>query len=248
MIKQVSSSLCNLFNKPNKSKIIETQLLFGEQVTVLKKLGNWLYCKSNNDGYLGWINSNELGPKTVYTHIVSEPICHCYKKNDIKSGISNLLYFNSRINVIDIKGQWFVSKINNEVVYIYKKHLKEIKNIPSNWVNYALKFQHAPYQWGGKSILGIDCSGLVQILLNFSGISFPRNTKEQFNFSKLKSANLIKKGSLVFWEGHVAIALDKHKIIHSNAHHLSVRIEKLHDVKERIQKNYGKFKGIKHLI
>ena len=84
MIKQVSSSISNILNKPSKFGIIETQLLFGEQVTVIKKFKNWVYCKSCNDGYLGWINSEELGPKTISTHIVSEPICHCYKKKRYK--------------------------------------------------------------------------------------------------------------------------------------------------------------------
>ena len=101
--------------------------------------------------------------------------------------------------------------------------------------------------WGGKTVFGIDCSGLIQVTLNYVGVNFPRNSNEQFKFLKNQTTNQIKRGSLVFWNGHVAIGLDKENILHSNAHHLSVQIENFLDAKTRIDKNYGLFKGIKNI-
>ena len=70
--------------------------------------------------------------------------------------------------------------------------------------------------WGGNSIKGIDCSGLVQELLKSANKKCPRDSKDQLAFFK-KSVSLsgIKKGDLLFWKGHVAIALNKQSLVHA---------------------------------
>ena len=101
--------------------------------------------------------------------------------------------------------------------------------------------------WGGKSVIGVDCSGLVQLALNHINFKIPRNTDDQFNFlNKYPSSNL-KRGALIFWEGHIAIAIDNNKILHSNAFHMSVEIENLSQAEHRIKKIYGPIRDIKSL-
>ena len=104
--------------------------------------------------------------------------------------------------------------------------------------------------WGGKSHVGLDCSALVQLAFQSVNISFPRNSSDQFKSKILKSVpeSDFDRGTLVFWPGHVAIAINKKKIIHANAYHMKVIIEKFCDAKKRIENSYGKVIGFKKLI
>ena len=74
-------------------------------------------------------------------------------------------------------------------------------------------FGNIPYKWGGKTFKGIDCSALVQIFFKFNNLFCPRDTKDQIkHFNKAKK---IKKDSIIFWKGHVAVCLSKTKLIHA---------------------------------
>ena len=104
--------------------------------------------------------------------------------------------------------------------------------------------------WGGKSHLGLDCSALVQLAIQSINKRFPRNTDEQFKSNILKnvSERELDKGTLIFWKGHVAIAINKTEIIHSNAFHMKVAIEKFCEAKNRIESSVsGSGRSIKEV-
>ena len=101
--RQIVVPICNLWNSPSKNSILETQLLFGETIEILNEKKDWIYCKSLSDKYKGWIQKENLGKVTPFTHLVSHPMCHCYEKDNIKSNIVNKLFFNSRVRVIEEK-------------------------------------------------------------------------------------------------------------------------------------------------
>ena len=111
----------------------------------------------------------------------------------------------------------------------------------------AERFLNAPYLWGGKTSLGLDCSGLVQISLAACGIACPRDTVGQepaFARSSSPSGKL-QRGDLIFWEGHVAIVRDEATLIHANAFHMSVAIEPIAEAVERIRAADGEVTSVR---
>ena len=94
--------------------------------------------------------------------------------------------------------------------------MKKINITTKNPFKNIKKFINVKYKWGGKHFAGVDCSGLIQIYLNFNNKFCPRDTKNQIKYFKKKIAlNNIRKNDLIFWKGHVAVAISKHKLIHA---------------------------------
>jgi len=121
------------------------------------------------------------------------------------------------------------------------QHLAPIETVESDYVDVAERLLHAPYLWGGKTSLGLDCSALVQVALNACGQSCPRDSdlQEKALGAPLASPDLanLRRGDLMFWKGHVAIVRDRETLIHANAHHMAVTIEPIATAVERIAAN-----------
>ena len=250
-LKQITVPICDLRSKPNLNAGLETQLLHGEKIKIINEINSkWLLCKSIKDNYIGYLRKDNLGDKTNLNFQVSSLSCFIYKEPNIKSKVISKLFLNSKVNVIDEQNKWLKILFQNKTAYIYKNNLNAIQtklNYSTTWVNTAIGFLNTPYLWGGKSHLGIDCSGLIQLSLGSHNISVPRNANDQFKSKVLKSSSedRIKKGTLIFWDGHVAIAINNKEIVHSNAFHMKVAIEKFKHAKNRIRNSYGEVLGYK---
>ena len=119
--------------------------------------------------------------------------------------------------------------------FIPKRHLAPLAATESDFVAVAERFVGAPYLWGGKSSMGIDCSGLVQVALTACGIKCPRDSDMQESaLGKPASLAGLQAGDLIFWKGHVAIARARNSMIHANAFHMAVAIEPVADALARI--------------
>ena len=203
-------SVINVYNKKNiKSKLV-TQLLYGESFKVIKKSGKWIKIKNDSDGYEGFTVKKNFLSKQKNTHKVSILSAKLYSQPNFK--IKKKLSFGSRIKVIEKKNNFY--KFDN--LWIKKKDLKKINYKTKNVFKNIKKFINAKYKWGGKHYSGIDCSALVQLFLNFNNKFCPRDSKDQIKYFKKKvKIKNIKKNDLIFWKGHVAIAISKNKLIHA---------------------------------
>jgi cell wall-associated NlpC family hydrolase len=109
-----------------------------------------------------------------------------------------------------------------------------------------------PYLWGGRTRLGLDCSGLVQVALEAAGIPAPRDTDMQQaelgrDVPVIDAAEGLRRGDLVFWKGHVGVMADSVTLVHANAHHMAVMAETLPEAVERIAKLGADIAAIKRL-
>jgi len=200
----------NVYKKNNIKSGVVTQLLYGDTFKKIKKNGSWIKIKNDSDNYKGFIKKNLFSTKQKNTHKVYNLSAKLYSKpNTI---IKKKLSFGSKIRVLQKKNNFY--KFDN--LWIKKKDLKEINYKTKDVFKNIKKFINTKYKLGGKHFSGVDCSGLVQLFLNFNNKFCPRDTKDQIKYLKKKiQRKNVKKNDLFFWKGHVAIAISRKNLIHA---------------------------------
>ena len=224
-------SLINVYRKESIKSNITTQLLYGEKFKIIKTKKKWLKIKLLNYKYSGYILKKKYVNKFHPTHKVCVLKSRIYNKPYLNSKSKYFLPFSSKIEILKKKNGFIEFKKQK---WILKKNLKPLKFLYKNIFNNIKMFKNISYKWGGKSFLGIDCSGLVQIFLQFNNKYCPRDTTEQIKF--FKKTKKTKKNNLLFWKGHVAIILSKNNVIHAYGPKQKVVIMKINDTIERIKK------------
>ena len=205
-------SFINIYKKKNLKSEVVSQLLYGDTFKIIKKENRWSKIKVIYDKYQGYIENKKFSSNENNTHKVCKKFAHLYLKPNSKNKIKKKISFSSRVKVIEKKGSFY--KVEN--IWIKKKDLKEIKFLTKDIFKNIGIFLGTKYKWGGKHFSGIDCSALVQLFFNFNNMYCPRDSKDQINFFKKKiNIKNIKKNDLIFWKGHVAIAISKTKLIHA---------------------------------
>ncbi len=205
------SLVANLHKKASSKSEVVTQIIFGERFSIQKKLRHWLKIKIKEDGYKGYIKRNNYYQFLNPTHKVSSLKAKVYKSPNYKKKVCELT-FGSKIKTLEKKTNFF----RFHKGWINRKDLKHINYSEKDYFKKIKIFKNTKYKWGGKSFRGIDCSALIQIFLNFNNIFCPRDTKDQVKYFK-KNIKLkdVKKNDIIFWKGHVAVALSKKKLIHA---------------------------------
>ena len=203
--------IINLYKKPSTNSEIVTQMIYGDSFLVSEKTKNWTKIKIIDDGYKGYIKRRRFCNFLKSSHKVSVLKANIYRLPNKKKKISQLT-FNSKIKVLGIKNDFF----KFEKGWINKRDVMPILFKEKNFFKKISIFKNVKYKWGGKSFKGIDCSALIQLFLNFNNKFCPRDARDQVKYFKrnIKLKN-VRKNDIIYWKGHVALALSNKKLIHA---------------------------------
>ena len=237
-------TVTNLHKKPSIKSEIVTQMIYGDTFSISKRSKNWLKIKIKEDGYNGFIKNRKFSKFSKPTHKVYKLKSEIFKLPN-KSIKINEISFGSKIKVIENKKNF----LKFSKGWINKNDVKPISYKEKNPFRKISIFKNIKYKWGGKSFKGIDCSALIQIFLNFNNKFCPRDAKDQVKFFK-KNIKLreIKKNDIIYWKGHVALALSNKKLIHAYGPMKKTVVMGIKQTIKRIEKS-AKLKviGIKRL-
>ena len=234
----VNTTYAPLYSEKSQ-KNLTSQLLFGEYFKVFDVNNEVAWGQSVRDNYVGYTSIQNLKKRKIISNYKVRSLrTFIYGSPNIKCDPINYLSFNSLVNVANKQKNFsFIPSVG----WCVSKDLSQIKNINFNLYDISLQYLQTPYLGGGRDSMGLDCSGLIQNLYQMIGINLPRDTDLQADyFSKYVDESKLKLGDLIFWRGHVAMAINKKDIIHANAHHMKTQIEPLKSAKKRINKEYGK--------
>lgn len=210
------------------------QVLFGEAFDVLDEEGGFAWGQAARDGYVGFVERAALGLAVTPTHRVSALRTYAFAQANIKSRALGPYSINSLVAIEAREGR-FAKAVNS--CWFVEAHLAPIGTVEADPVAVAEKFLGAPYLWGGRESLGLDCSGLVQQALLACGKACPRDTDQQEKIGQAVQAPELARGDLVFWKGHVSMMLDAERMIHANAFHMATAIEPLAEARARYLAN-----------
>jgi cell wall-associated NlpC family hydrolase len=248
---EVTESIAPLREAPATDAMLSTQALKGERVTIYDRNGEgFAWGQLNSDGYVGWIPDATLAkPAAAPTHKITALRTFAFPGPSIKLPPVDTLSLGASVAVILEQDAFAVTR---EGWYLPRRHVGDIAAMEGDFVAVAEKFVGTPYLWGGKSSLGIDCSGLVQIALNAAGTGCPRDSDMQMDglgrALDAREAKHLQRGDLIFWKGHVAIVRDAHSIVHANAHHMATAIENTADAIARIKAAGSEVSAIKRMV
>ena len=228
--------------EPSEGSEQLTQLLFGEVCEVLNCLPRWTKIRSTLDGQEGWVDfkmlttTNIQYPISNIQTIVAVPMAIA---TDMETGEELMLTLGTRLpnythGTFEVLGKQYL--IAPACVNTTLSTASIASDLPStgasadlqrsDLITIAQSLLNAPYLWGGKNAMGMDCSGFTQVVYATQGINLLRNAREQMTQGEVVSSIAeAQPGDLAFFDhadrdpkatniSHVGMLLDNKKIIH----------------------------------
>jgi hypothetical protein len=248
---EIADAQAPMRNAPSHEAALLTEALKGERITIYD-IGEegWAWGQLEADGYVGFVPASALcavGPPS--THKVTALRTLVFPGPSIKLPPLEALSFGCRLVIARVEDPFAITASGGHVPIL---HLAPIDAMESDFVAVAERFLGTPYLWGGKTSLGIDCSGLLQLALAACGFACPRDSdmQEQALGSALAGPDelaQLRRGDLMFWNGHVAIARDAATLVHANAYHMAVAFEPAAAAIARISAAGSELTGVRRL-
>jgi len=249
---RIVASVVPVRREPRPDAPLDTEALAGEAVRRYESFEGWAWVQLAGDGYVGYVPDTALRPDVpAPTHRVGALRSFVYPGPSIKLPIIDVLSLGAGVAVTGAKGEFLITA---DAGYIFAGHLCALDAHEPDFVAVAERFLNVPYLWGGKTSLGLDCSGLTQLALAAAGIGSPRDS-DMLEASAGASLPFddslagLQRGDLVFWKGHVGIMTDPDTLLHATAYSMTVMSEPLRTARDRIMaKSFGAITSIKRLL
>ncbi len=226
----VSSGRAFLRKSPDAKAEVVSEAIYGEEVRIYNKQGNFCRVATARDSYFGWMSVADLGHNVPQvTHHFQVPRGHVFSAPSVASERLFELAYGSGLHVVKQEGEWCKVEPSRVKGYVRGTLLQEVlAQTPAKSkaiVTLVARFLEAPYVWGGTTAWGLDCSGLAQTVYGVFGIQLPRDTDQQAEVGETVQLDDVKAADLLFFPGHVALSLGGSKIIHANAKYMRVTID-----------------------
>lgn len=207
------------------------QLLLGEGFEVWETRDDWAHGRALRDGYVGWVVEAYLAPQAPSpTHRVSAVRTIAYAEPALRARSGAAISMNALVRVERTEGRYaFVAGQG----WVAGEHLAPLGTVETDPAAVAERFLGAPYLWGGRDSIGLDCSGLVQAALYACGRACPRDSVDQAGLGAEIGRMAMRRGDLVLWAGHVGMMVAPDRMIHATQHFMAVVVEQLQTVIDR---------------
>lgn len=233
----VITNLTDLNAKPEFNTERLNQVLFGEALKVHKETNGYCFI-SQSDKYSGWVDKRFLNFIDLknYNELLTNKN-YVIKSNTAKLSaegnfcpVPHFLIYSTRLRLVELKDKFQLSYPDYSLVSIKKEDVDQIEKLkitPELIVDESIRFLGVPYLWGGVTPFGFDCSGFVKAVFKKLGHKLPRDTKDQIKVGTEIERAQIKKGDLLFFNRHVAIAINNKRYVHSSMGGAGVRVNSL---------------------
>ncbi|MDE3744758.1 C40 family peptidase [Methylobacterium radiotolerans] len=251
--RRVTAPSAPLRRAPAADAGLDTEALLGDAVDLYDAADGYAFVQLARDGYVGYLPADSLGPVDPEpTHRVTALRTFLYPEPDLKRPVLGHLSLGARLAATGEAGAY----LETPGGYVFARHCAPVDARAPDYAATAARLAGTPYLWGGRTSLGLDCSGLVQLCLDAAGLPCPRDADMQeralgralpFDPARPDFADL-RRGDFVFWRGHVGLMGDPETLIHANGHHMAVAAEPLAEAVARIAAHsFGAVTGIRRL-